>query len=235
MFSSCQWSPSCVSSGQTDTFFPTYFFFPKWGVTLGLFLCSPLRYYIVLWAFIDLSSAERAAIQQSNCCPVKEVRVPKYNRMFFFLFAGSLWCFFSHRWIKTAAPLNHSSCLCLWPITGLNRVSFMKHHSRQALSGAQVHSHSLFFFFLIDTANICHLFLWRLLSFYGCRLPQPVAKNSFLQTSHQNTCKAVYCCYNTAVIKKVLQPESDCGYKRYVKTDLISLHLLWGGIHGCHG
>lgn len=34
----------------------------------------------VLCAFIDLSTAERAAVQQSHYCTVKEVRDPKYDR-----------------------------------------------------------------------------------------------------------------------------------------------------------
>lgn len=34
----------------------------------------------VLCALMDLSTAERAAVEQSNYCAVKEVRVPKYNR-----------------------------------------------------------------------------------------------------------------------------------------------------------
>lgn len=45
-------------------------------------LVFSLRNDEVLCAFIDISTAERAAVQESNYCTVKEVRVPKYNRTF---------------------------------------------------------------------------------------------------------------------------------------------------------
>lgn len=58
----------------------------------------------VLWALMDFSTAERAAVKQSNHCAVKEVRVPKYNRYKYLkYFAGSVWSSFfcSHPGVKS--------------------------------------------------------------------------------------------------------------------------------------
>lgn len=87
-------SPSSASVGQSTSFpslcqtgvipyqFPSFFKTFKMARHFVFVLVFSLRNDKVLCAFIDLSTAERAAVQKCNYCTVKEVSVPKYNKTF---------------------------------------------------------------------------------------------------------------------------------------------------------
>lgn len=70
----------------------------------------------VLCALMDFSTAERAAVEQSNYCAVKEVRVPKYNRTWSILQgqcgvpSSAVTLVLNQSWVKCyqSTCLNHS-------------------------------------------------------------------------------------------------------------------------------